>query len=333
MTRRHRRQWGGTALYTVFVASAFLGIVLPVHANLHLLYADDFRGWARVLAEVPFAERVLRVAPALDLRNVELDHFTTVRWKSSRLGYLRYYTGYAAFNFLILCLLYLFRRRVRKWLDVAARWGAEPSCRYARVLVLTTVVVSGVSYQTKMYLGFWVPGISGWTYQGRLPAIRESISDSSLLQIEHWNGRSPEFLEAAVIGKNARAQRRSGYLTRTAMFLHYRGGQTLPANLGLLNLVFPQYVFGERLWPTEHERAFVEIIRASLDRLHNNRRFALPLSIAYPNHSVYMSVDYETYPRVGALDLISFWTLTIQIDSLGNTSVVGAKNELVLHAR
>jgi hypothetical protein len=124
----------------------------------------------------------------------------------------------------------------------------------------------------------------------------------------------------------------SGYITGPAMFLHYSSGEVLPANYELTELVFPQYAFGQLYEEIENPHLFFDVVKAELDDRSKNRRFLLPLSIAYPNHTPYMPIDYSDYPPAEKLEKISFWTLTVFINEVRDVKIVDVTQELVVYA-
>jgi hypothetical protein len=144
--------------------------------------------------------------------------------------------------------------------------------------------------------------------------------------------RAP-FLETALVPEHATYLTQKGYLTGKAMFLHYRNGEVLPANYELTELVFPEYVFRERFQAISRPDVFFQIIKASLANRNANRRFLLPLSVAYPNHSVYMKIDYEKYPPAEYLERISFWELTVFVDDQRQVDIVRASKGFEIDAQ
>jgi hypothetical protein len=242
-----------------------------------------------------------------------------------------YYIRYSVLNMFLLALLFVFHRPTKHLLANFVSWLYVDDHHFARRVVFFAVFMVIFTFQTRAHLGFWYSGISGWTYADYQSGLQ---MDPPITPIDEKNLelQALPFLEKAVATQNAIYLPHKGYLTGKAMFLHFQGGEVLPANYELTDFVFPQRIFGV-LYERVHEpQLFFEIVRSSLKNRRQNRQFLLPSSISYPNHAPYMRITYETYPPAASLDKISFWTLTIFINEAREVQIVSATEELIIDA-
>jgi hypothetical protein len=245
-------------------------------------------------------------------------------------GTFRYYGGYTAFNVLALILLIRRRKWIEQKLSVCTDWLHEPSEVYARRVVFSTAVVIVLCYLTRAYIGFWFPGVAGWTEertQSRmvetLPELPPEFSETTKQELADLN--------CTIIPDHARYLSQAGYIRGNAMLLHYTDGQRLPGNHELTNYVFPQYVFGTMYGAQRNSGVLAQSVKSTLEHRTRGRRFLLPQSIAYPNHSPYMPIDYRDYPPASELEQISLWQIVIFADPHGETKVVAAKREATVN--
>jgi hypothetical protein len=242
----------------------------------------------------------------------------------------RYYGGYAAFNVLMLILLIRRRKWIEQGLSACVDWLHEPTDVYARRVVFSTAVVIVLCYLTRAYIGFWFPGIAGWTEARTgsrmvetLPELSPEYSETTEQELAKLNG--------TIISDHARYLSHAGYIRGNAMLLHYKDGQSLPGNHELTNFVFPQYVFGTMYGAQRNSGVLAQSIKSTLEHRTQGRRFLLPDSVAYPNHSPYMPIDYRGYPPASELERVSLWQIVVFADPHGETKVVAAKREAIVN--
>lgn len=324
-------RWNGRRFVLFLLLAAMVGIAAPVATTISKLSADNFRQWKKLQASSSGVRKVLRRFPILDI--AEFDLLKKLAWTNAEDdGEVRVYLCDAAFHACALIGIILFRRRLSRVGDRLAHWCAQPTHRGPRRLIFWCGVFLVVSYPTKAFSGIFFPGIGGWTYEdahsemtSELPAVRP---DKKALTVA-----DAPFLEKAIVPRNGRFIEKSGFLTRRAVFLHYRDGSVLPFNYEILEFVFPNFIFGRDMKAVEHQDVFMKVLKSGLRERSRGRRFLLPISVAYPNHSVYMPIDYADYPPVETLEKVSMWTLSVAVGERRPGKVVRGVLEIELDAR
>jgi hypothetical protein len=333
-------QW----LFRLWIVITLLGIFLPGISIVLKLAANDFYGWNRmkespettfgfISQKLPMFERkggdfkkFLEDHPVFDISK-SMPFLSAISWHSKRrLGRALFYVRYSIMNVIILVIILAIRSKLIVRFEKICEWYAQPTHRFERKLILVVAVFIVASYQTKLYAGFWVPGISGWTYANRTSQIRSELPSDITP-----GGEIPEFIRSAIIEENAPHVSGSGYLSGNAMFLHYSTGETLPATYELVQIVFPGVVFGNLYREVKHPEVFADIVKSSLDKANRNKKLMLPVAISYPNHTQYQPVPYRTYPPAQSLEKISMWTLVIKIDDDKHISIVRASEGGVIN--
>ncbi len=327
-----RGRISGRLLYRLLVAATVFGILLQGSTLVLKPAANDFRVWTNFRDAEPARAAFFAEHPQLDLARAA-PFLTRIAWHAPHeTPFLRVYARHAAFDAVVLVLLLVFRRRTVRALERFATWLREPRERRARRLVLAFSGVIVSCYLSLTSLGFFFPGIGGWTYsdwRGRLRAELDSAGDP-----DPAGGRVPSaeeraFLERAVAFENARFLPRAGYLSGPGMFLHYSDGSVLPASYELTEMVFPRYYFGGKNERVNDPDTFGRVLRSSLSNWRRyGGRFLLPASLAYPNHAVYAPIDYSEYPDPATLERVTFWHLTLSVDAERRAELVTALQHL-----
>ena len=315
-------------LHRALIAGSVIGILLPFATIVGNLVADDFRLWHKALEESASLAVWVERHPAFDISRT-LPFLETLSWHHNgptAIGF-RYrttdYLGYAFCNVILLGLILFFRERLRSVFGSFLDWYYSAGYRRAKFMTLSMTGMIVLSFQMKLVLGFWFPGIHGWTHADRRSNVEAAIPD---FMDEAARGRAAAtpFLDLALEPENARWILNSGYLTKNAMFLHYRGGEVHPANYSLTGTIFPQYPFGKAYELPPNPELFAEVLRASLERRRENRKFLIPFPWAYPDHMTYRHIDYVGSPPPEELERISYWLITIAVDEERNLDIVAA---------
>lgn len=324
-------RWNGRRFVLLLLFATILGILCPVATTVSKLSADHFRQWKKLQASSSTVRKILRRFPVLDL--AEFGILEKLAWTNGEDdGEVRVYLCDAAFHVAALVVVVLFRRRLTKVGDKIADWCVQPTYRGPRRIIFWCGVFIVFSYPTKAFSGIFFPGIGGWTYED---ALSELSTDLPAVRPDKKTFTAAEapFLQKAIVAENGRFIEKSGFLTRRAVFLHYRDGSVLPFNYELLEFVFPNFIFGRDMRAVEHPDIFFAVLKSGLRERARGRRFLLPNSVAYPNHSVYMPIDYEGYPPVETLEKVTMWTVTIAVGEKRPGSVVRGILEIELDAR
>jgi len=302
-------------LYRLLVGALVIGTILPAITIILKLSADDFNGWNEVSKN---NELVIHLIDRFDFLNLSNYKFLAeISWhEAGSRNILKYYIRYSIFNVSLLTLVLIFKRFIKNWIGLYISWLTAISKPAVYRIVVFATIFPVVIFLTKMHLGYFFFGISGWDYRAYSSQMVPNVIVTKKIPNELV------FLNQAILYENAKYQINEGQITGSAMFLHYENGQVLPANYELLQLVFPRYVFGADYSEVKNIDLFADIVTNSLKLRGKNRNFLLPLSISYPNHAPYMKIDYTNHPKAEFLQLITLWELTLSI----NNSSVELKN-------
>ena len=296
-------------------------------AVISKLAANDFKYYYFFIHFFPPLEKLITVYPFLDVgRNFSFlsDWSWHARWNQQS------FPQYAVFNFIIFCIVIFDKKRIQDFLQKVVDWVNTNENTFPRRVIFTTVILVVSTFLLKLPMGFWFPGIGGWTYanwESKLLTERPELLDGG----EKVEPDSFPFLRQAYISDHAQYLSESGFIKGKAIFLHFRGGKVLPGNYELTEMVFPEYVFGREMERIHMRQRFLQIVKASLEYRRLGRRFLLPESIAYPNHISYMNIDYRQYPPAQHLEKISFWDMVIFIDEENQVKPVQANKLLEIH--
>lgn len=314
----------GRGLYRLLLGLSAFGVVLPLVTLVLKASAADFELWTSWRDKNPALGELVADWPVLDLERYPW--LAEVSWhQPHQTAYLSVYLTHGALNAGVLVLLLLFRRRVKGWLAPAAAWFAGREHRYPRRVVFAFSVGVLFCYQAQTSLGFYFPGIGGWTYRDWGGSLRPEL-DPDLAEGRVPTAEERAFLEQAVIFENAKYVPGAGYLTGRAFFLHYADGSVLPGSYELTDMVFPHYYFGGKHVRVEDPATFAKVVRNALEYRRRGGRFLVPLAWSYPNHAVYQPIDYSDYPDPDTLERVSFWHLTVRVDEDGEAELVSALN-------
>jgi len=238
-----------------------------------------------------------------------------------------WYQKYLVMNILYVVLLFFFPFKTKRILTRLVGWvSIQDENAYARKLIFGAILFILITFQTKIFWGFWFSGISGWTYENKHSQIRETVE----LPEASREIPSDSFLYKSIKEENISFLRESGYMTGDAIFLHYSNGEIWPANLELSGLVFPHYVFNPELLENRtYQTSFFEVFSENLKYQRNGKAFLLPLEIAYPAHTPYMDIDYTESPDTDLLDRISWWEIIVYVDHEEDSVKIVDAKELI----
>ena len=237
--------------------------------------------------------------------------------KGSPHGY--YLERQAGYTLTCVILLITFHRYVIFALYKVHDWARKPLHLYPKKCVLFTLLILIGTYQSKVFLGFWFAGIAGWDYSNYKLKQRPVPKNFKKLTV-------PKFLQKAVIEQNAQFLHYPGHLPGSAVFLHYSDGQVLPTNNELLGVVFPDYLLKPGFSEDKAmQSSLLSMIQHNLIERKNDKRFLLPLSIAYPPHTPYMFISYKDYPDAKSLQGVSWWSILVEIKGENTPEVVSGE--------
>jgi hypothetical protein len=309
-----RAPFTARGLYRLLVLLALAGVVLPIVTAALKVSAEDFHVWRRWREADPARAAFFAEHTVLDVEH-SLPFLADLAWqRPHELPFLRVYATHGAFNGVLLIALFVFRRRLLGWFEVGASWFNAPTERRARLTTFAFATAIVACYLTESSLGFYFPGIGGWTYRDWSATLRPALEPDPAEERVPTDAERV-FLESAIIAEHARYLPGPGFLSGRAFFLHYAGGEVLPGSYELTDMVFPHYYFGGKHVRVDDPATFGAVLRNSLAYRRRGGRFLLPLGLSYPNHAVYAPIDYSQYPDPATLERVTFWKLSLRIDA------------------
>lgn len=236
-------------------------------------------------------------------------------------GITHFYLPHIIMNLIFFSILYFKKKTIISYLEKLIEWVNQDDFRYARRIVFGFLILMMVSYHMRLHLGIWLSGVAGWEYS----KLSTLVSDTPFMPMEsNANSEELQALHLNIIDEHLQYLDSEGYLFSQAMLLHYEGS-ILPANYAITEIVFAQYVVGNLYVEFRDEELFLDIVHLTMPHRQQNRRFILPLNIAYPNHAPYMNIDYSTYPPIEELDRVTLWRYMTYLSGEGTYEIVGTQ--------
>lgn len=298
-----------------------VGFLNPLFCLAVKISAHDY-GWLRQLrANVPDLDKFLVENPHLDLSKLfpnlgkySWHPFNPELGSAEDYAYMGTMVRISVFCLCVLLVCMLARKPLIRRLHPVVEWLSRPEYPRERKICFWFCVMLLAAYPLKMHLGFWVPGIGGWTYQSNVPHVVDRLPIWP--ENERLRGEDlPAYLPKTLALENRKYIKSEGFLTKNAMFLHFANGEVLPANYELLNLIFPRYYFGRDYEHIRNPEDFARLVMNGLNRRQKGRPFMLPKAISYPVHTPFMPIDYSEYPPVETLEGITTWQVTVALKS------------------
>jgi hypothetical protein len=322
-------------LRAVLLGAVLAGALLPPLTVLLKLSAHDFELWSSLKVSNRLVARAIQAWPALDVSR-SLPWLADVAWQSTNDRHLHeIYVRIGAWNAAFLAGLLLFRRRLLGLCERLCGWLHAPGETRARRIVFATGLLLFCAWVTRTPLGFWFPGIGGWTYEHLEPSRRDTPFPEALSGPEEEHAPTAEeraWLEPTLLPQNARWLPGPGYVGGTAMTLHYADGSVHPGSYELTGLVFPHYVFGTLYGRVDRPELFLRLVRHTLAYRRRGTRFLLPLAVGYPNHCAYEPLDYTGTPPPETLRRIVLWTYTLKVGADRSVEIVSVRRKAEVDA-
>ena len=212
----------------------------------------------------------------------------------------QYYIRWMVYNIISLVLLIVFKSKVLKKIDIAKKYYNK------KPIIFYSIIFCIVTYQSKLFLGFWFPGISGWDYSQHKSSLKEYSSSRIMLNEKKQNtllkGINEDYFlefydEGCLPGE---------------VLLGYSSDSVFAINHGIAGIVFP-YRF------TEDKNDFwLKIVNHRLQKLNALKvNYPSIYKLKYPEHAVYEPIDEMILSKVSKLDSIASYAIEICVkDSL-----------------
>ena len=236
-------------------------------------------------------------------------------------GITHFYLPHIFMNLIVFAVLYLKKKTVISHLEKLIEWVNQADFQYARRMTFGFLILMMVTYHVRLHIGVWLGGISGWEYR-TLPSM---VLETPFMPTEiNASNEELQALRDNIIDENLQYLDAQGYLYSQAMLFHYED-HILPANYAITEFVFAGYVVGDLYDEFRDDKLFLDIVQFTMPYRQQNRRFLLPLNLAYPNHAPYMNIDYTNYPPIEDLERITLWRYMTYLNGDDTYEIVGTQ--------
>lgn len=236
-------------------------------------------------------------------------------------GHVYYYFNHLIFLFFLIILFLVFSNKIDNYLKKFIIWKNIKENKKPRIIIFYTVLFLFFTLLTKANTVVFFGGISGWDHSKNISIISENSNSLELKLIKN------DFYYKAINRYNIQFIHKNGYLDDLVMFLHYKTGQVLPFNLGLLNMVFPslQYpiLFENNTIDNETQCRLINHLKISLDK-SAQKELSFFNKIRYPNHTPYQYIDYSNYPSSDLLKKFSVHRVYLKLKN-EKVEILGGK--------
>lgn len=257
------------------------------------------------------------------LKIIEMIAMLIPSWhgENSGLGAFHFYAKWSIYNFIIIIILIIFKKRVfnilRKFIFIFND----------NKIVMYTIISLALLYNTKIFLGFHFSGIPGWDYSNNAGFGGNNWEEPTFAskRYETRNFKKIDINKFNRLIQGVDKERAKLILNndsiRGNVILAYINDEAYPINDGLSGVVFP-YKFVDS--PEKGE--WLRIINHRIKRIRNYNPFWK--SIRYPDHTIYMDFGDEIFFKNNLINKIEYWE--IELSEINNKiEITDAKLKLI----
>ena len=267
-----------SCLYHVLLVGSVMGFFFPILSLLSRLSANDGQYLNKLVELVGFDE-------LLDY----LSHFPSWHVGEGIAFPYDLYARWSAYGLISICSLCLFRKKIEPFLDKFESYLIGN--KKIHILMLFAVFV----YQSKIFAGWWFHGIAGWDFSKWESKINAGA--------EKPNGFSPTYLKSAINWENfsllTSTQKTPYTISGNALIAFTEDNRTIPINLGLLEIVFPDRFM-------ESPQTFLELINYKIPMIRDYQSL-------YPEHTPFARIDYSDF-HGSKIAKVEYWDLNLTSD-------------------
>lgn len=223
------------------------------------------------------------------------------------IGHLFYYFNHFIFLIFLFLFLLIFNKRISQLIKNIVEWSSIENHIRPRKIIFYCSIFLILILITKVHTGLFFGGISGWDNYNVKPAIKETL-EISIVDLEHQN-----YYKKALIEEHALFINETGYISGQAYFMHFSDGQVLPFNLGILNAIFPELQYpisNNKYMDYQLQCKLIKHLKYSLKKKMNPHILG---RFKYPNHTPYMKINYDNYPKAEMLENISVHKIYVYV--------------------
>jgi len=270
-----------TCLYKVILVGSFLGFLFPVLSLLSRLSANEGEYLGQLVESVGygnFLDWIIYFPSWHHGEDLFFPYEIYLRWSI-----------YGMMSFLFCLLL---RNKIEPYINKIETYLIGNKRIYAFVLFAVFI------YQSKFFAGWWFHGIGGWEFSKYESKIRLGLEESNLY---------PQYLNSAIDWEKfdllSSTQKKPYTISGKALIAFTETNCTIPINLGLLEIVFPNRFMRE-------PQTFLKLINYKIPMIKNYQSL-------YPEHTPYARIDYTDF-NGSKISKVEYWDLNLTSDGLVN---------------
>ena len=192
-----------------------------------------------------------------------------------------------------LLILFFFRRKISPTLSKIESYLIKNKKIYLFLLFAV------FTYQSKFFAGWWFHGIGGWDFSQYESKIRFGLEESSSY---------PRYLNSAIDWEKfdllSLTQKKPYTISGKALIAFTESNFTIPINLGLLEIVFPDRFMRE-------SKTFINLINYKIPMIKYYQSL-------YPEHTPYARIDYTDF-NGSKISKVEYWDLNLTSDGSVNS--------------
>jgi hypothetical protein len=280
-----------TWLYKVLLVGSFLGFIFPVLSLFSRLSANEGEYLGKLIESVGYEN-------LLDW----IIYFPSWHYGED-IGFpYNLYLRWSAYAMISLLILFFFRKKISPLVNKIESYLIGNKKIY--IFVLFAVFI----FQSKFFAGWWFHGIGGWDFSKYKSKINLGSQDPV---------KYPQYLDSAVHWENfdllSCTQKKPYTISGKALIAFTETNCTIPINLGLLEIVFPNRFM-------KNPQTLIKLINHKIPMIKDYQSL-------YPEHTPYARLDYADF-NGSKITKVEFWDLNLSSDGFVNFISSAKINEI-----
>ena len=274
-----------TYLYKVLLWGSALGFFFPIFSLFSRLSANEGEYLGKLIELIGYGHLLgyLAYFPSWHFgEGIAFPYDLYLRWSLYGMG-----------SFLALFLL---KKKIEPYLKKTESYLIGNKKIYLFLLFAVFV------YQSKVFAGWWYHGIAGWDFSKWESKIHPGVEESKAY---------PDYLKKGINWENFKlltsTQKYPYTISGSALIAFTEDNRTIPINLGLLEIVFPDRF-------TESPQTFLNLINYKIPMVQDYQSL-------YPEHTPYAFIDYSEF-NGSKISKVEYWDLNLSSD--GSVDVISS---------
>lgn len=268
-------------LYKVLLVGSFLGFLFPVLSLFSRLSANEGKYLGKLIESVGYENLLGWII-----------YFPSWHYGED-IGFpYNLYLRWSVYGLISLLVLFFFRKKLSPLVNRIESYLVGNKKIY--IFVLFAVFI----FQSKFFAGWWFHGIGGWEFSKYKSKIIWGTQDPV---------KYPQYLNSAVHWENfdllSCAQKKPFTISGKALIAFTETNCTIPINLGLLEIVFPNRFMSD-------QETFIKLINYKIPMIKEYQSL-------YPEHNPYARIDYNEF-NASKITKVEYWDLNLSSDGYVN---------------